>query len=557
MKTGNVASQDTTLLIFDGMERPVALVGAGELTAEIADVLRGWQFRDAAGLVMVEPVITVSKTGTDYHLKSPWSSGSLAYANEIDVIGDFLPNLIESLAVEPASGLSIRAVAVTLDQGLVIIPSADRLEKTLISVHLIAAGGRLFASDIARLDFHDNVIAAGVSPQVPIPVPKNEGERFRNFIREREGRRGEKHLFLDLPRRELAPFGTAAPICGVVLLRHGSAKRSELMPATEAEVLKELIPVTSAKNLSPLDKLDRLRTAIEGTRCFNLRFTTGEETVRLLQDEFGPVGNGSAANPGPPWKDDPSLDGKKLYGRSHALVIGVAECTNGWRCLRTPVRDAKRVADEFRHRGFDVNCRMNVTGKAMREELRTFFAEKGADPQARLFLWFSGHGHKVESGGFLVPADAPPPMSREEFASIALHMRELGDLVRLAKAKHVLCVIDSCTPCTIFDPQKEVPHPAIFNETALPVRQFITAGDHDSYVSDDGSFCTMFLRALRGEEAIDADGDGNVTGSEIGAFLADRLAEITDGAQLPRYGKLDGNSRERGDFVFSLPATGT
>ena len=50
---------------------------------------------------------------------------------------------------------------------------------------------------------------------------------------------------------------------------------------------------------------------------------------------------------------------------------------------------------------------MNQKAEALRATLREFFAIKGADPNARLMLWFAGHGHTINGEGFLVPADAP------------------------------------------------------------------------------------------------------------------------------------------------------
>jgi len=82
------------------------------------------------------------------------------------------------------------------------------------------------------------------------------------------------------------------------------------------------------------------------------------------------------------------------------------------------------------------------------------------------------------------------------------------------------------------------------------VRQFLSSGDDDQTVSDDGAFRELFIRAVLGEDGADANDDGYVTGSELGAFLADRITNLTHGAQTPRYGKLLDVNFDRGDFVF-------
>ena len=241
-----------------------------------------------------------------------------------------------------------------------------------------------------------------------------------------------------------------------------------------------------------------------------------------------------------------------LYGASHALVIGIDRYTGGWQRLRKAVADARTVADELGRRGFQVTLKTDLGGQELRTALREFFAIRGEDPSARLLLWFSGHGHTIDGEGFLVPADAPLPTT-SRFKVSALHMRDFEGLVRLAEAKHVLSVFDSCFSGTIFEAKGAAAPPAITRKTTYPVRQFLTSGDADQQVADDGGFRTLFLRALTGEEKADANGDGYLTGSELGMFLSDRVTNLTRQAQTPRYGKLLDVRFDRGDFVFVLP----
>jgi formylglycine-generating enzyme required for sulfatase activity len=134
----------------------------------------------------------------------------------------------------------------------------------------------------------------------------------------------------------------------------------------------------------------------------------------------------------------------------------------------------------------------------------------------------------------------------------ALPMRDFGSLVRLAKSKHVLSIFDSCFSGTIFEARGGTPKP-ITGKTTKAVRQFITSGDAGQQVRDDGSFREYFVRALGGEEKADFNGDGYVTGEELGLFLGQRMAALTDAAQTPKAGKLHDVRYNQGDFVFVLP----
>jgi formylglycine-generating enzyme required for sulfatase activity len=157
----------------------------------------------------------------------------------------------------------------------------------------------------------------------------------------------------------------------------------------------------------------------------------------------------------------------------------------------------------------------------------------------------------VDSEGYLVPADAPLSMD-PGFLIKALPMRDFGSLVRLAKSKHVLSIFDSCFSGTIFEARGGTPKP-ITGKTTKAVRQFITSGDAGQQVRDDGSFREYFVRALGGEEKADFNGDGYVTGEELGLFLGQRMAALTDAAQTPKAGKLHDVRYNQGDFVFVLP----
>ena len=252
--------------------------------------------------------------------------------------------------------------------------------------------------------------------------------------------------------------------------------------------------------------------------------------------------------------DAPVVDRWRLYGASYALAIGIDNYTSGWPRLSSAVKDATLVAAELRRQGFEVQLLTDVTGRQMREAMRRFFAIKGADPEARLLLWFAGHGYSEYGEGYLVPADAPAP-DAPEFRLTALHMGDVGSMVRIARSKHVLAIFDSCFAGTIFGSQRARPPAAITTAVKGPVRQFLTSGDADQQVSDDGTFRELFLRALRGEETADANRDGYLTGTELSLYLEDRIINLTQGAQTPRGGKLRDPRFDRGDFVFVLPGT--
>jgi formylglycine-generating enzyme required for sulfatase activity len=253
--------------------------------------------------------------------------------------------------------------------------------------------------------------------------------------------------------------------------------------------------------------------------------------------------------------DAPLMGEETLYTKSHALVIGIDAYTGGWPRLSEAVNDARLVGNALKQKGFEVTFKKDLSSDELSKTLKEFYALKGQNPQSRLVLWFAGHGHTINGEGFLVPADAPRPSQEGQFKYKALSMRRFGEFVRLANAKHALAIFDSCFSGTIFESQRSAPPAAISRATTFAVRQFISSGDANQAVSDDGRFRKLFIRALRGEERGDLNGDGYLTGSELGMYLTNRITNLTNSRQTPRSGKLRDEDYDRGDFVFLMASS--
>lgn len=81
------------------------------------------------------------------------------------------------------------------------------------------------------------------------------------------------------------------------------------------------------------------------------------------------------------------------------------------------------------------------------------------------------------------------------------------------QSKHVIMLFDSCFSGSIFMLTRAVPED-ISEKSALPVRQYITAGGENEQVPDRSMFKRSFLIALEGDA--DFTGDVYITGSELG-----------------------------------------
>ena len=247
----------------------------------------------------------------------------------------------------------------------------------------------------------------------------------------------------------------------------------------------------------------------------------------------------------------------ELYQQSHALLIGVSDYTAGWPDLENIPSELEHVEALLSAQGFNVINHLNPNSDQLENAFEDFIDEYGFEPDNRLLFFFSGHGHSLDNGnaGYLVPTDAPDPNKNERgFRRKALTMNQILTWSRDMKAKHALFLFDSCFSGTVFKARNlpKVP-PSISRLTALPVRQYITAGSAGQTVPAKSTFTPMFVDALRYQLG-DLNQDGYVTGLELGLYLRDTLPNHVEN-QSPQFGPIRDYELSRGDFVFSLAST--
>ena len=239
------------------------------------------------------------------------------------------------------------------------------------------------------------------------------------------------------------------------------------------------------------------------------------------------------------------------YDQSYALLIGVSDYTAGWPDLESVTEELEEIESVLKNQGFNVEKVLNPGSEEMKKAFEQFINRYGLHENNRLLFFFSGHGHTRKQGkkGYIVPADAPDPRFDDRgFVQKAIGMRQMLTWARRIEAKHALFLFDSCFSGTVFKVRAlpaQPPH--ISDLTSRPVRQFITAGSAGETVPARSVFVPSFIRAIQGDG--DLDGDGYVTGTELGMFLHRKVLSY-DAGQTPQYGKIKDPDLDEGDFVF-------
>ena len=241
-----------------------------------------------------------------------------------------------------------------------------------------------------------------------------------------------------------------------------------------------------------------------------------------------------------------------IYSGYYALVVGVGNYDK-WPKLPNAVNDAKNVAEKLKKLGFHVKLVLNPTAYELKKALNDLAYTYGRDKNQALLFFYAGHGETevLADGtklGYIIPRDCPLLHNDPHgFVNRAISMKDIEAYSLRIRSKHVLMLFDSCFSGALFSLVRAVPHD-ITEKSTMPVRQYITAGREDEEVPDRSMFKRCFLIGLDGDA--DLTGDGYITGSEMGMYLADKVVNYTHRRQHPQYGKINNPDLDRGDFIF-------
>ena len=255
-----------------------------------------------------------------------------------------------------------------------------------------------------------------------------------------------------------------------------------------------------------------------------------------------------------------SPQGKELYLYKdyHALVVGVSNYEK-WPKLPNAVRDAREVSAALRGLGFTVSEVLNPTSQELKKAVNDLTYRLGREKNRAILLYFAGHGETetLADGtklGYIIPKDCPLIKDDPQgFINHALSMKDIEAYSLRIRSKHLLVLFDSCFSGSLFSLSRAIPED-ISEKSAFPVRQFITAGNENETVPDRSMFKRCLLVGLQGDA--DLTGDGYITGSELGMYLADKVVQYTSRAQHPQYGKINIPELSRGDFIIKLASSG-
>ncbi len=246
---------------------------------------------------------------------------------------------------------------------------------------------------------------------------------------------------------------------------------------------------------------------------------------------------------------------EQLYEESYALVIGASRYSAGLNPLPGVRQDIQKVKKALEAHGFAVTLVEDPTGRVLKDSFDAFINAYGQKPNSRLVFYFAGHGYTMTLAyggqmGYIIPVDAPnPEKDQAGFMAKALDLDMIEVYSKRIQSKHALFLFDSCFSGSLFSSTRSIPKNITY-KAALPVRQYITSGSADEEVPDTSIFCDQLVEALSGDG--DQNGDGYLTGTELGTYLQDQVISYSKNRQHPQYGKIQNPNLDKGDVIFQL-----
>jgi len=256
-----------------------------------------------------------------------------------------------------------------------------------------------------------------------------------------------------------------------------------------------------------------------------------------------------------------ALDDPLRHG--HALLIGTSTYKDPhW----PPLDDVPLELEALRkglHDHFDsVEVAINLETEKLRQRITDFLQSYGNDKDARLFIYYAGHGYTEDIGeqnerrGYITGIDTPWVDGTEQAYNAArpkaLSMGAIRAPLEDARAKSILFVFDSCFAGTIFtDRSGGDPRPlskeTVARLTEKPARDFITAGRSDQRVPAHSPIPELLIAAING--AADRYQWGVISAVEIRGYMLDQIRNLD---LTPQAGRLDNPAFAEGAFLFRV-----
>ncbi len=287
-----IDSERTIVLALGSFGWTIAFTDCPEVVEGLEAILSGWRLRRLPSAASPRADAQVRRTRTGF----AWRSSRMpkpALWNEhppvsaMQVVCDVHDVLFDWFLKANPRHLCLHGAAVRIGDGLVCFPSVQRTGKSTLCVAFAARGHAVHGDDVLAIEPEKSRgVALGIAPRLRKPLPQGVGAHWLRFVNERAGPADRRWVYVELRDGEIAPLGDAVPIAAFVLLERGSGGAT-LEPVGKSDMLKEILLQNFARQVPPVELLDRLMRLTERVPCYRLRYGSVAGAARLIERRFG------------------------------------------------------------------------------------------------------------------------------------------------------------------------------------------------------------------------------------------------------------------------------
>ncbi|MGM4987527.1 caspase family protein [Tardiphaga sp. 841_E9_N1_2] len=268
---------------------------------------------------------------------------------------------------------------------------------------------------------------------------------------------------------------------------------------------------------------------------------------------------------------------QELYSKSFAILIGESAYQPPFEPLLNSPKELASLAQALKDHNFNVKVYQDLSASQIRLAMDQFVADVGLEADARIVIYFAGHGktrddhvntdpmaadRETRKVGYFIPFDTPTVASEDsKFVASVVRFSEIEEWAEALAAKHVLTILDSCFSGALLEGQRSAPETkivypkhAVFQKPVQSrVRHYVTSGTAGETVPAVSSLNATFVKALRGElgsEQADFNNDGFVTGREL--FNVIQIRALAEANTTPRQGWSRTQGMRDGDIIFKI-----
>lgn len=264
---------------------------AEALLAHLPFFLAGWPFgragpatEEAADIEIAAPAgasVTVIRAGP--------GGGRRQFGDAFDAAAGLADALVGGLVAADPALVCVAAGGAEVSGGLVVLLGAPAAGKSSVALHLAATGHRLFGEDrlaLRRCGAAAAGMCLGLTPRVRLPMPRDAGAAFVEFVDGFTELRRHGRAYLKLWSGEAAEFGELAPVAAFVVLDRLADGPDALAPAARSDVLGALDAATYAPHLSAAARAASLSALADAAPGYRLRFADSRRAAARVAREL-------------------------------------------------------------------------------------------------------------------------------------------------------------------------------------------------------------------------------------------------------------------------------